>query len=261
MPPPGPTTFTYLHTGHTRATSTNNVVFAEAAVVDYQSFDMLWLGGDLTYFSTVDVAQVAYLDSIFGLSKTSTLLAPGNHEYANDPTLLAPVTKRPLFYTHYQNGITFLVVDTQGDGNNIRGEQFALFKTITDTISESSHLIMLHHHLIWLMDGGALEATANSISNGAIGGCFHCLKENNFYETIYPILVEVQNRGVQVLCIGGDVGGKVTTYEHRTNDDIFFLASGLDLNEPTNQVLLFEHDTKDQSLLWRVELLENLPLR
>ena len=257
------TSFSYIHTGHTRGGMEDNQLFPAAAAVDYSSYDMRWLGGDLSYFSTKDIAQLTYLDNIFDLANPQTLLSPGNHEYADHPELLAPLTGRNLFYTHHQNGITFLVFDTQGDDNKIEDEQLQLFKSVTDTLSQSSHLIILHHHLIWLMDGGALEEMANSISNGATGTCSHCLKENNFYKDLYPVLVNVENQGIEVICIGGDIGNKVQSYEMLTAEGVTFLASGLskDILPMDNKVLIFEHKPTRGSLQWRYELLSNLPLK
>ncbi len=258
------TEFTYLHTGHTRASGpNNNVVFEAAAAVDYRSFDMRWLGGDLSYFSTIDEAQVAYLDSIFDFGNPNTLLAPGNHEYADHPGLLEDATNRPLFYAHHFRGLTFLVFDTQGDDNHIRNEQGALFDAVVDTISQSSHLILLHHHLIWMMDGGPLQVMVEEVANEGIGTCFHCTKENNFYEDIYPKLVTLQKRGIEVICIGGDVGSKVRSFEHITAEGITFLGSGLQFNigKDHNMALLFEHRPAARKLHWRFEPLSNLPVR
>ena len=56
---------------------------------------------------------------------------------------------------------------------------------------------------------------------------FHCINPNNFYEDVYPLLVKVRHRGIEVICIGGDIGAKANEFEYITSDTIYFLASGI----------------------------------
>ncbi|MEM9023355.1 MAG: hypothetical protein AAGB22_06420, partial [Bacteroidota bacterium] len=60
----------YLHLSHTR---TDSNPFMDAAVegLDYSTFDMLWLGGDLTEETSEDDATMTRVDSILRLGDAS----------------------------------------------------------------------------------------------------------------------------------------------------------------------------------------------
>ncbi len=246
----------YLHLAHTRA-SVNPKMDSLVETLDYSVFDMLWLGGDLAYLTSKDDETMNHVDSVFQLSSFNTLFALGNHDYSNLERV-QNFTKRLPFYSANKNGITFLIMDTQADFSNISGKQLALFNTIVDTIQNSSHLILLTHKLIWMYDHPILHNKINSISNGHFGSCSYCVNPNNFYSDIYPKLIEVKSRGIDVLCIAGDIGIKVKEFEYETEEGIFFLASGLNYNESDNKALLFTHNLTTTKLTWEFVFLTQL---
>jgi len=246
----------YLHISHTRVD--NNIsIDSVAESIRYQNFDMLWLGGDMAFQTSEDDETMSYIDSIFTLSSENTLWALGNHDYS-DLLRVQDFTNRMPYYSYFKNGITYLVLDTQDSLSNIVGEQKLLFDTVLDSINESSHLILLHHKLIWLYGDSSLEQQINSVSNGGLGSCFHCINPNRFWEDLYPKLVEVQEKGINVICIGGDIGVLTKEFEYLTQDSIQFLASGIKTGEENNKVLVFTHNITEGKLFWEFELLENL---
>lgn len=246
----------YLHLSHTRTNSNPNM---DSVVenTDFSKFDMLWLGGDLSQSTSSDDNTMSHVNSTFDIENSNTLWALGNHDYS-DLNKIQDYTGRPPFYSFHKNGITYIVIDTQDSLSNIIGSQKDFFEEITDTIKESSHLIILHHKLIWMYGNNDLEHQIDSISNGKFGNCFYCINPNNFYTHIYPKLIEVKQKGVEVICIAGDIGIKVNEFEHLTQDGIYFLASGINTGVSNNKALLFFHDIKNKSLRWEYKLISDL---
>ena len=95
-----------------------------------------------------------------------------------------------------------------------------------------------------------LAPSIDSVSNGPSGNCDYCLNPNNFYDDVYPQLLEIKNKGVEVLCVAGDIGGKVDEFKHTTAEGIIFLASGIDSGTKHDKALLFKHDIGSRSLTW-----------
>ena len=254
-PPVTPLTKNYLHISHTR-TNSNPSMDSLVERIDYSRFDMLWLGGDLAHLTSQDDYTMAHVDSVFDIGNTNTLWSLGNHDYS-DLNRIQNFTNRPPFYSFYNDGITFIILDTQDSLSNIIGAQKEFFEGI-DTIQESSHLIILHHKLIWMYGDSFLEPQISSVSNGKLGDCFYCLNPNNFYEDIYPKLLEVKQKGIEVLCIAGDIGFKAKEFEYITSDGIYFLASGISSGSADNKALLFYHDITNKQLTWEYKLISEL---
>jgi hypothetical protein len=244
-------TRSYLHLSHPR-TATNGSIASRLDEVDYEPFDMLWLGGDLQYGTSQDDATMDYVDALFDLGSPQTLLALGNHEYASLPRISA-YTDRPAFFTHHENGITFVVLDTQDSLSNIVGAQREMLDLVLDTLEHSTHLVILHHKLIWMPDNPNLEPLIPDISNIGIADDFNSLNRNNFYPDFFPRLAEIQLRGIPVLCVGGDMGNHAKHFAYRTSEGIHFLGSGISYQatEQENQVIVFTHDLNRKALTWK----------
>ena len=71
-------------------------------------------------------------------------------------------------------------------------------------------------------------------------------------------LIFNKKRGIEVICIGGDIGFNSKEFEYETKDGIYFLASGIHSDEPNNKALLFKHQLADRKLTWKFLPLENL---
>lgn len=246
----------YIHIAHTR-TNNDSIMDPVAQQLDFSEYEMLWLGGDLLWLTSASEYYMNTVNEIFNIESENTLWAVGNHDYTNTD-LVEEYTNRPLFYTYHKNGITFIVLDTQDDYSNISGEQLELLTSVTDTIQNSSHLILLHHKLIWMYGEENLEPIINATSNGEFGSCFYCLNPNNFYNEVYGELLEVKSRNIDVICIGGDIGLQTKEFEYITEDGIQFLASGIKTGESTNSALIFHHDLENRNLFWEFKLLIDL---
>lgn len=248
----------YLHIAHTR-TSANPNMDRAVERLNYSIYDMLWLGGDMALSTSLDDLTMDHVDSILGLGSENTLWALGNHDYA-DLDRVQAYTGRPAYYAYHKNNITFLVLDSQDSLSNITGPQKELFFNVTDTIAESSHLIVLHHKLIWMYGDAYLQPQIPYITNGGFGDCFYCVNPNNFTSELYPELLKVEARGVEVICIAGDIGFRASKFEYLTPEGIQYLASGIEEGNPANKALLFQHDLSAGALSWEFVLLSDLPL-
>lgn len=252
----------YLHIAHTRSYGeSKDKVMKAVEELDYSPFDVLMLGGDLAYESSGSIETLKYLDSIFDLKNPKTLWSLGNHDYRDHPELIPEITGRPNFYTFHENGITFLNFDSQADSCNTSGAQLELFKNVTDTLNETRTLILLHHKLIWMLDHGDMQKQLDEVANGGFGGCFFCTQPNNFYREVYPKLAKLKKKGIQIICLAGDIGAKVKEYEYVNSDGIVFLASGLKDGSSSNKALIFRHNSEDGKLKWKYEFLSELPKR
>jgi hypothetical protein len=246
----------YLHLAHTRALE-NPYMDSLVEQLDFKVYDMLWLGGDMAWRSSREEETMQHLHQFFHFDKRTTLWSLGNHDYTN-PELIQHYTKRPTYYHSQENGIDFLVLDTQDSSSSILGEQLKFFNERIAQV-QSPYLVVLHHKLIWLYGHPKFESKINSISNGPFGECPYCLNPNNFYQDIYPQLVEVQEKGTQVICIGGDLGDELQHFEYETEDGIYFLASGVDLNSRESKAIVFHHNLNDRILDWEFKKLVDLP--
>ena len=81
---------------------------------------------------------------------------------------------------------------------------------------------------------------------------------SNFVNAVYPLLVEVKNRGIEVICIMGDVGASKKKFEMLSIDGIIFLGCGLFHNSPNDYVLIFNHEPLKRKLEWEFCNLDSL---
>ena len=246
----------YLHVSHTR-TDINPKLDSVIESINYSKYDVLMLGGDLATLTSLDVNAMNHVDSVFNLSKPSTLWSLGWHDYT-DLILVEDFTKRKPYYSYYKNGITFIVIDTQDDFSKFSGEQKRMVDQVLDTIQSSSHLILLHHKLIWMDDNATLAKRIPEISNANMDTCSYCINPNNFYSNVYPKLVTLSNAGTKVICVGGDIGFKTKEFEYLTPEGIHFLASGIGNGSSDNKGLVFHHNVSMSNLTWEFKLTSEL---
>ena len=242
----------FLAIGHTRQAESNDKekVLEVVEKIPFEKYDALLLGGDLVLESTKDESQLQYLNDVFNIGAPNTMWAMGNHDYRNNPHLAKSFTKRPTYFAHKKGNVTFLVLDTQLDSCNISGEQLNLFKKTIQHLTKTDQLIILHHKLIWMPDHPILDNKTHATTNGMVGDCFYCLMKNNFYQDIYPELVQLKRRGIEVILIGGDIGSKVNQFEYQTKEGIVYLATGLEDGRKDNQVLEFKYEV-GKKLTWK----------
>lgn len=275
----------YLFLGHTYqwGVKENNRIDYRFKDFDFKKYKQLWLGGDLCAQTDEELETLAYLDSIFDLSSKTTHWALGNHDVLGKGTLdwIEATTKRKTFYTSSFNDICLAVLNTtEFHHPNYRPKPFEcevldgqiqMLQNISDTIQNVSHLLVLHHYCFLTN-----EQYKDSVDLGSIFNLYvpelkvDCANEHTFKSRMLPIFQKVQNKGVQVVFVSGDLGQRSKAFEYQTEDGMWFLGSGInnsavDIYVPeyvtdttTDQVLIFEHEVKERKLKWRFEPLEEL---
>lgn len=278
-------TYHYFFTGHCYQWNAENWGRTDYRLekIRLDTFDQLWLGGDLVENMFHHPDNIEFVDTFFKVGAPTTHWAIGNHDVLDQKADFSKIenrTHRKTYNTTHTNGITLLVMNTTEFGYpeyhhqphecEMLNGQWNLIKTVTDTIQSSSHLVILHHH--------ALITNALTENQMNIQKYFNlyqpsfnigCEKRGTFSELIYPRLVKVQNRGVQVILIGGDTGQQVKDFEYTTNEKIIFLGSGLNnsvgtkgvpnyFNPAPDKVLIFKHQPKFRKLEWEFRVLNEM---
>lgn len=275
-------TFHYFFTGHCYQWNAPNWGRSDYRLenIRLDTFDQIWLGGDLVENMFHHPDNLNFVDTFFRVGAPTTHWAVGNHDVldqAADFSKIEKRTGRKTFNTSHSQGITMLVLNTTEFGSpnyyskphecaTLDG-QLQLLKSVTDTIQESSHLVILHHHALLTN-----ELTDNQVNIQKVFNFYApnynlgCEKRGTFTELIYPQLVEVQKRGVQVILLGGDTGQQVKEFEFTTKEGITFLGSGLNnsagtkglpayFNPAPDKILIFTHQPKKRKLDWKFEVL------
>lgn len=189
----------YIFIGHPRSDDkTYQHVLETVEKIDYSKFDLILLGGDLTWNTSEQWSTLEYCDSIFNLGDENTHLAMGNHDKDNVADLLE-FTGKPRFYAFSFNNITFLVLDTEISTPDFTGDQLALIQNVADTIETSDYLVLLHHRILWMVGVDDLSHLMDSVAASTRN-----LSSTNFYDEVYPNLQKAKNNGVEVLCLAGD---------------------------------------------------------
>jgi len=232
----------------------NQSVLGGIEKIDFSAYEMILLGGDLTYYTSASRTSMDYCDSLFNLGHLNTLWTMGNHDIASR-SLVEEYTGRPSYYSCSYNNITFLVLDTEIDANgfsssHISGDQLAMIGQVCDTITNSDYLILLHHRLLWMIGNDYFSSLIDSV-----GESTRQLDTSNFNTVIYPMLQQAKSRGVPVICLGGD--RSMVNIEYTPEDSLLFIASTMvpEFTDAENDVVILTWDVQTRDLYW-----EFLPL-
>lgn len=248
----------YLFIGHPRSDdSSPQSVQRPVERLDYSRYALVMGGGDYTTTTTASTNTMVYLDKFLHLTNRATMLAMGNHD-TTSRAMFTNATKRNSWYAHSTNGITFVVLDTTENTAKISGAQLAMVSNTVMTLSNQSHLVVIHHHIIWLRGNPDLDYLMSS-TNIASSTTGLTTNQLNFYSEVYPLLMRAQSNGVQVVCVAGD-RTSATNIEHQTAEGLVLLATGLLSTAPPNDksVIEFEHDVAKSNLTWKFTLLSEI---
>jgi hypothetical protein len=207
--------------------------------IPYDTFDMVWLGGDVCGRLTQDSATLLYLDSLFSFKNGNIHWAWGNHDlvYGNQE-YLEEVTGKPGFYFSRKGSLGIMVLNTNlfyFPGGKIPPErclakdaQLAMIRTLVDTVENLSHLVVLHHHSILSDTLSGFTIRPDSFFNASHPEYWvSCSDKGTFTSVMYPIFKKIKEKGVEVVFIGGDVGMHAKRFEYQNPDGIWFLGSGI----------------------------------
>ncbi len=263
-------TLTYVFFGHTyQWGSGGNRVDYRIENMDLSQFDRIWLGGDICSEASLDYSTLAYIDNLFDLGKPGNHWALGNHDARNgNLEWIEEFTGRPAYYAHSENGITTIVINgtiSPLDCENLN-KQYKMIENVCDTIS-SGYLIFLVHHGIYSDVPGVPNPItyAHSQLKPWMANCYD--DSASYIDTIYPMLIDVENKGVEVLHIMGDVGSGRKSFYGISDDGIEYFGSGINntynmlLGIPIispDLVLVFKHVLSTNELTWEFVELNDL---
>lgn len=249
--------YDYLFVGHTYDGPAE--IDRRIEKLKFSAFDQIWLGGDICSETTREKKTLDYIDDVFDIGSPSTHWALGNHDVRNgNQEWISEYTKRPSFYTTSFNGITLMVLNTSlspgGDYDTAAVvQQFEMIEAVCDSITNSSHMVVLTHNVVW----GEVEQNVLRQANTSFVSYRFQFFPNRFYlNAIYPMFKKVQDKGIQVIHIGGDFGQKASSYEGVSADGVQFLGSGiLGLHDKRSrdwkdQYLVLHHDSNAQKITW-----------
>ncbi|TKG91138.1 hypothetical protein EYV94_22295 [Puteibacter caeruleilacunae] len=256
---------TYLFVGHPYKWHTRgDKVDERLEVMDLKErFDGIWLGGDVCSEALLKYTTVEYMDRVFDLKNPMTFFVMGNHDARNGNwEWLEQATGRKTYYAHYHKGVTYLVINTNLTPAHCEelDEQYEIISNVCDTINSSSHLVVFTHHGVWNNIPGLPKPT-NYAHSGLEYYNFNCDDvESTFEKAIYPKLIDVHARGVEVVCLIGDMGGNKKKVDKKCDNGIYFLGCGLNnskyknifeyLKQEDDLVLVFTHIPGKRSLTW-----------
>lgn len=248
-----PDTIRYLFMGHPRFDDREHeYVLPTVEKLDYSKFNLLLLGGDLTWNTSAATVTLEYCDSIFNLGSENTHLAMGNHDTDNLYNLLR-YTKKERFYSFCRNKITFIIMDTEITQPNISGQQLEMIKAVADTIQYSDFLVLVQHRIIWMAGVPDLEYLKDSVAQSSRN-----ISSSNFFTEVYPELQKVKSKGIPVYCIAGDRTD--VNIEYSREDSIQFIASGMvgTFADEDNYAVLFTQIPEEHILNYEFVALSKL---
>lgn len=252
----------YMFIGHCYQDSTwGKKVDYRIESFDFSSYQGTWLGGDVCSEAMLNYSTVQYIDSIFNLANPETHWTLGNHDARNGNwEWYEEFSGRKTVYAYSSNRITRIVMNTNIVPYDCESldDQYRLIQNVCDTINNSNQLILLMHHGIWrdvpdLPNPGLYAQSDLRYWNS------NCYDVNStFVNSIYPLLVEVEQRGIDVYCVLGDMGSGPHKFEKLSVDGINFLGCGLYHNSPEDNVLIFELDLDNYELDYQFHNLDSL---
>ena len=253
----------YLYLGHIY--HSDSLIDNRISSLALEDYDQIWLGGDLCSETTASYGTLEYLDEIFDLNNPNTHWTLGNHDIRNgNLNWIKEKTGRPFFYSNSFQKITLIVLNTfffmEGMYDTINMNfQYEMVKNICDTIENNNYLVVLMHGMMWKNIPG-LDSAENYANTDCSHFIMHKTPDMTFSEGIYPLLRQVQHKGIEVICISGDFGQKQTSYEANSEDNIIFIGSGITSNTPyhskfpsagqDDKYLELEYNTLTDELSW-----------
>ncbi len=256
-------TVKYLFAGHTYQFYTHGEkVDTRLEDLDLSAYESIWLGGDVCSEALLEYTTLEYIDGLFNLNHPNSHWALGNHDARNaNWNWLEELTGKKTYYTSHYKGISYMVLNTTLTPYDCEqlDDQYRILVNLCDTITESSHLIIILHHCLWEGVPGLPPPSQYAQSNLRYFS-FNCYRPDvTFLNDIYPRLIEVKNRGIEVILIMGDMGSK--KIDILSDDGIRFLGTGLnhskyqdpeDLkNIPPDWMIEFHHLPEKKWLDWK----------
>jgi hypothetical protein len=263
-------TLKYFFEGHTYQWHTaGDRVDERLEKIDFSKYEGIWLGGDVCSEALLEYSTLEYIDGLFNLKHPNTHWTLGNHDARNGNLIwLEELTGRKTYYTSFYKGISYMVLNTTLTPYDCEqlNEQYRIIVDLCDTIENSSHLIFLMHHGIW-SDVPGLPSPYQYAQSNLKYFSFTCDDaEATFLNEIYPRLLKVKERGIEVILLLGDMGSQ--RIDTVSVDGIHFLGTGLNRskfqnpvereNSPRDWFIEFKHVPDKGWLTWQFHDLDSM---
>jgi hypothetical protein len=249
-----------------------NLIDIRLEELDKDQFDLIWLGGDICSESFLEYETLEYLQEQLRIKNPHHFWSLGNHDTRNNnKDWFREFTGKNTYYADNFENITAIVIDTNLDPSDCENldSQYNTIVNVCDTISSSSHLILLFHWGLWDNIPGIPSPGTYGHSNLKYWNSNCDSTNNNFTKSIYPLLKNVQNRGIQVICIMGDMGSTYRSIDFTSDDDIIFLGCGLYQNNylvnpddydiiERDKLLVFHNNITANTLTWNYQDFDSL---
>lgn len=223
------------------------------------------LGGDICSNTEDQISLFRCLDFLLDIKSPNTHWAFGNHDININAIPITSFTQQSEYYATYIDGLTLMVLNTNlalsGSTCEENEKQTQYFLNVLDTISSSSHLIILSHHVFWgdmNDDETPVMQYANTNHSNRHVNCEVGVSAKDVFE---EQLLKIQSNGTQVIFLAGDLGQKQSSYEFKNTNGLIFLGNGILSNSLYNQkfpkansndsVLVFSHYPDKKTLKWR----------
>ena len=137
-------------------------------------------------------------------------------------------------------------------------KQFDMISNVCDTISKGYLIFLVHPAINQDVPGLEGKSYAHVKIKNWNANCYS--DSASYKDLIYPMLVEAENRGVEVIHIVGDVGMWQKSFHIVSNDGIDYLGSGINnsynmlTGKPitgTDKLLVFKHILSTNKLTWK----------
>ena len=193
--------------------------------LNMSAYNGIWIGGDVCSESMLNYSTIQHIDTVFDLGNPETHWTLGNHDARNGNwEFYEEFTGRKTYYAYSSNEITYIILNTNlvPTNCNMINEQYEIISAVCDTIQQSKYLILLMHHGLW-RDIPDLPPPATYAHSDLIYWNANCDSVNtNFVNIVYPKLVEVKQRGIDVFCVMGDMGASKKKFEMDSVDGYIF---------------------------------------
>ncbi|MGC9331062.1 MAG: hypothetical protein ACP5DZ_04195 [Bacteroidales bacterium] len=259
----------YLFVGHTYRDP--YLIDTRLENLNTDIYKYIWLGGDICSDTFLDYQSLDYLQQHLNICGEHNYWSLGNHDARNgNIDWYIDFTGKKTYYADYFPNVSAFVFDTNlspGDCENL-DNQYRQFVNLCDTISQSSYLLLFFHWGLWYDVPGLPQPGHYCHSSQKYWNANCDSVNNNFVNSVYPHLIDVQNKGIEVICIMGDMGATYKSIDYVSDHGIRFLGCGLynhltaNINERyaenNDRVLVFDHNIDADILTYEYQDLDSL---